>query len=243
VRHKLSRKLPLAIGLGLLARSTVRPALVASFAWSLAVWWIGEGFGGLLTGTASPLSGAPGAVLLYIFVGLLAWPRVDQSHEMGAVRSVRLLGERWARAIWAVLWVGCAALLLQPANLAGGALRATLVAAKEGQPGWYARVLSNAAHVLGPYGVALTIAVAAEMAVVGIGVALEWRVPALLGVATVLALLIWAFPEGLGGILTGAGTDPNTGPLLALAALAWYHSRLKPQACRALVPTSVGVAP
>ena len=59
----------LAIGVGLLFRRTVRPALALSFVWVAGVWFFGEGLGMLLTGTASALTGAPGSVLLY---GLLA---------------------------------------------------------------------------------------------------------------------------------------------------------------------------
>lgn len=234
----------LAIGAGLLLRRTVRPALAVSFAWSLLVWWFAEGLGGILTGTASPLSGAPGAVLLYVLVGLLAWPAGEErAGTQPASRSGGgLLGEGGARIAWAVLWVGSAALLLQPANLAGGTLRAALKAAEAGQPGWYASVLSGAAHLLGPYSVPLTLALGAEMALVGVGVALGWRVPALLGVATVLAALIWVLPEGLGGVLTGQGTDPNTGPLLALAGLAWYRSRPEPKARHVVAPASVATA-
>ena len=219
----------LAIGLGLLVRKTVRPALVTSFVWSLLVWWFAEGLGGLLTGTASPLSGAPGAVLLYIFVGLLAWPSGGENRGLGGTTRPGALGERGARAAWALVWVGSAALLLQPANLTRGALRATLVAAEAGQPGWYAWVLSSAARVLGPDGVVLTAALAAEMALVGVGVAAGWRTQSLLGVAFVLALVIWVFPEGLGGILTGTGTDPNTGPLLLLVAFAWHRLTSQPR--------------
>ncbi|MHB1509432.1 MAG: hypothetical protein ACYCST_12405 [Acidimicrobiales bacterium] len=215
----------LLIGLGLLVRRTVRPALVVSFAWSLLVWWFAEGLGGLLTGTASPLAGAPGAVLLYVLVGLLAWPRRGYDEEPSRVPSGGLLGDLGSRVALATLWIGSAALLLQPRNLAGGALRNTLVAAQAGQPAWYARFLASAANVVGSHGTALAVAVAVEMAVVGLGVALGWRTPGLLGVATVLSLLIWVFPEGLGGVLTGQGTDPNTGPLLALAGFAWYRSR------------------
>lgn len=232
----------LAIGAGLLVRRTVRPAIAVSFIWSLAVWWFAEGLGGLLTGTASPLSGAPGAVLLYVLVGLLAWPvREERQGEQWRRGGGGLLGGTGARVAWAGLWVGGAAALLQPANLAGGALRNALLAAKAGQPGWYASLLSGTAHVLGPYGVPLTLALTAEMALVGIGVALGWQAPALLGVATILAILIWVFPEGLGGVLTGQGTDPNTGPLLVLAGLAWYRSCPEPQA-RRVVAASVATA-
>ena len=45
------------IGIGLIYRPTVKAALLTSFGWALGVWWIGEGLGGLFTGTASPLTG------------------------------------------------------------------------------------------------------------------------------------------------------------------------------------------
>ena len=60
-----------ALGLGILFRPTVKLALAGSFAWALVVWWVGEAFGMLFTNTASPLGGAPGAVLLYALVGLI----------------------------------------------------------------------------------------------------------------------------------------------------------------------------
>ena len=40
--------------------------------------------------------------------------------------------------------------------------------------------------------------------------------------AIVVAAVIWVFGEAFGEILTGGGTDPNSGPLLALLALAYW---------------------
>ncbi len=215
----------LAIGAGLLVRRTVRPALVGSFAWSLLVWVFAEGLGGLLTGTASPLTGAPGAVLLYCLVGLLAWPATAPRPGRGPTGAGGwgLLGEPWVRAAWALLWVGGALLLLQPANLAPGAVRTDLLHAQAGQPPWLAEPLGRVASAVGPHGTPVTLAVAGLLAVVGVGVALRWHAGALLGLAAVLALAIWVLGEGLGGILTGLGTDPNSGPLLALFAFSLYQ--------------------
>ncbi|MHB1614922.1 MAG: hypothetical protein ACYCXA_11335 [Actinomycetes bacterium] len=226
------------IGLGLLVRRTVRPALAVSFAWSLAVWWFAEGLGGLLTGTASPLSGAPGAVLLYVLIGLSVWPRPEQDHDRAAAVSGGLLGDAGARAAWALLWVGSAALLLQPANLAAGAPRAVISGAEAGQPAWLADPLSNIARALGSHGTPLTVGLAAVMAVVGVGVALGWHDGALLGLSVLLALAIWVVGEGLGGVLTGTGTDPNTGPLLALTAFALYRRGARQGVTRATAPVA-----
>ncbi|HMD22627.1 MAG TPA: hypothetical protein VKH61_00915, partial [Streptosporangiaceae bacterium] len=42
----------LLLGLGIAWRPAVKLALAGSVAWSLAVWWLGEGLGGVLAGTA-----------------------------------------------------------------------------------------------------------------------------------------------------------------------------------------------
>jgi hypothetical protein len=38
------------------------------------VWWLGEGLGGIFTGLASPLTGGPGAAVLYALLAVLIWP-------------------------------------------------------------------------------------------------------------------------------------------------------------------------
>jgi hypothetical protein len=210
--------------LGLRFRPVLKPMLVASFAWALLVWWFGEGLGGILAGL-SPFAGGIGCVW-YVYVGMLAWPRRVGA---GASKSAGggLFGDAGARIGWGVLWVGGAALLLEPANLAGGALSSALKSAESGQPGWYASVLADAAHLLGT-STACSVAMAAVMLVVGLGVALGWHTRVLrrilCGVGALLAVAIWIFPEGLGGIPTGMGTDPNTGPLMVLAAVGLYLS-------------------
>ena len=73
--------------MGLLFRRTARPALVVSFAWAFVVWWFGEGFGMIPMGMASPLTGAPGAVLLYGLIGLLVWPSDEAKGIEGIDRS------------------------------------------------------------------------------------------------------------------------------------------------------------
>jgi hypothetical protein len=40
--------------------------------------------------------------------------------------------------------------------------------------------------------------------------------------ALVVAAVIWVFGEAFGTILAGGGTDPNSAPLLALLALAYW---------------------
>ncbi len=70
-----------AIGAGLLFRRTVRPALAVSFFWAFGVWFFGEGLGLIFTGSASALTGAPGSVLMYGLIGVMAWPRSRTSQD------------------------------------------------------------------------------------------------------------------------------------------------------------------
>ena len=84
-----------AIGLGLLFRRTVRPALAVSFFWAFGVWFFGEGLGLLFTGSASALTGAPGSVFLYGLIGLMAWPRsapTEEDEETRIERRHRVVG-------------------------------------------------------------------------------------------------------------------------------------------------------
>src|SRR5580658_7115376 len=66
--------LQILIGLGIAYRRTVKPALAVSIVWSLGVWWFGEGLGGVLHGSGTPLGGGPGAVLFYALLAVLLWP-------------------------------------------------------------------------------------------------------------------------------------------------------------------------
>lgn len=89
------------IGVGLLNRRTVKLALAASLAWSLLVWWFGEGFGMLFMSMSKPLSGAPGAAILSLMVALAVWPGTPPGGLLG-VRGAKVVGERFG---WS--WHGC----------------------------------------------------------------------------------------------------------------------------------------
>ena len=102
----------LLLGLGIAFRPTVRLALAASIAWSLGVWWFGEGLGGVLSGTASPLNGAPGAVILYALLAVLLWPADRET--AAPFTAARAVGAPVARALWLVLWLSLAYFALTP---------------------------------------------------------------------------------------------------------------------------------
>ncbi len=202
----------LAIGLGLLYRPTVKLALGGSFAWVLVVWWFGEGFGMLFMNTANPLTGAPGAVLLYAIVGMLVWPNK---------RPGGLLGVRGAKVTWAALWLVMAWLWLLGPNSSANATHDAINAAPSGMS-WLSTVQDWAAEGAQGNGLVIALVLAAVSAAIGIAVAIDWRPRQFLVLAIVLNLLYWMLGQGFGGIFEGGATDPNAGLLFVLLALALY---------------------
>lgn len=201
-----------SIGLGLLHRRTVKPALALSFAWSLGVWWFGEAFGMLFTDAANPLTGAPGAVLLYALVGLLVWP---------GERPGGLLGIRRARTVWTALWLAMAWLWLLDANSGANATSTAIDAAPSGIS-WLSGLQHDAATAAHGNGLLIALALAVISAAIGIASVINWRPKVFLTAAIILNLAYWVIGQGLGGLFTGAATDPNAAPLFILLALALY---------------------
>jgi hypothetical protein len=215
------------LGLGIAFRPTVRLALAGSIAWSVAVWWLGEGLGGILNGGASPLNGAPGAVILYALLAVLLWP-ADRS-PLAPFTAGRAVGAHVARALWLVLWLSLAYFAVTPANRAPQALNGMIAGMESGEPGWLATALRGAAALVADQGTVASIALAAALAVIAVGVYLPApAVKAALVLAIVVALVLWVFGEALGGLLAGGATDPNSGPLLILLALAYWPAALGP---------------
>ena len=239
------------IGVGLLVRQTVKPALVLSFAWALGVWGLGEGFGMLFTGMASPLTGAPGAALLYLAIGVLVWPRAAASTPSGSAAAEGPLGEWGGKAVWAAVWSGLGILWLLPANRAGGAISGAITNAVTGEPGWLAHVQLSVAHTLGNGGGSVAVVCAVLSFVIGLGPLVSRHTTVFLVAGAALALDYWMFGEAFGQVFTGIATDPNTGPLLILLALAVYPNRVRagvaadvahPAAGRELVAASGSLA-
>ena len=240
--NALFAAIQLLLGLGIAWRPAVKFALAGSVAWSLAVWWLGEGLGGVLAGTASPVNGAPGAVLLYALLAVLLWPadrppadRPPADRHPAAPFTVapftaapftaapftaaRAVGRSVAQASWLVVWLGLAALALLPASRAIGR---TIADTTPGEPAWLAGLDAHLASALTEHGLLASVALAVVLTVVATGTFLPRRpARAIIVLAVALAAALW-LAQGLGGILTGSATDPDTGPLLALLALAFW---------------------
>jgi hypothetical protein len=222
--NTLFAAIQLLLGLGIAFRPTVRIALAASIAWALGVWWFGEGLGGILNGGASPLNGAPGAVIIYALLAVLLWPADrDPSAPFVAARAV---GAHVARALWLVFWLSQAYFALAPANRAPQAVNGMIDGMEGGEPGWLSAIERGGASLVANQGLAASVVLAVALAAIAIGVYLPRPLArATLVLAIVVALVIWVVAQAFGGILAGGATDPNSGPLLVLLALAYWPPR------------------
>jgi hypothetical protein len=217
----------LALGVGLLWRRTSRAALAGTIVWGLAVWWLGEGLGGILSGSASPVTGAPGAALLYAILAVLAWPRKSAWDNPANVAAGSRIGLRGAQLTWAVLWASSAYFILQPPNRAPGALGAAVAGQADGEPGWLAALDRGAAGAIGSNGTAISVTLAVLFLIVAVGIFVPVAARPVLVLSAVLAAAMWAVGQDFGGMLTGQGTDPGTGPLLVLLAAAFWPWRAR----------------
>jgi hypothetical protein len=225
----------LALGLGIAWRPAVRVALAGSVAWSVAVWWFGEGLGGVLNGTASPVNGAPGAVILYALLAIVIWPAPGRprpgaasaahpgADDAGSFVAARPLGASAARGLWVVLWGSLAYFSVTPASRAAQGLHDMIAGMADGEPAWLASIDRGAAGVLAHHGLPASIALAAVLAAIAAGIFLPAPgARAAVALAVAVSLVIWLVGQDLGEILAGNATDVESGPLLVLIALAYW---------------------
>jgi cytochrome oxidase Cu insertion factor (SCO1/SenC/PrrC family) len=218
-----------------------RLAGLASVAWGLVVWVFGESFGGIFAPGLSWLTGAPGAVLLYVVAGaLIALP----GHAWRTARLGRLL-----LAGIGVFFVGMAVLQAWPG-------RGYWVGSKGGRPGTLAGMVQDMSatpqpHVLSALvsdfgSVAASNGFAVNLVVVivlaALGAAFLPGRPRLVryavGAGLVFCLADWVLVQDF-GFLGGLGTDPNSMIPMILLFVAGYLA-LSPAPEQA--PAAVAVA-
>ena len=189
-----------------------RLAGVASVGWGLVVWVFGESFGGIFAPGLSWLTGAPGAVLIYVVAGALialpenAWrsPRLGRL-LLGGI-GVFFIGmavlQAWpGRGYWQGTRHG------QPGTLSGMVQQM----ATTSQPHFLSSLLASFGSFAASNGVAVNLVVVIVLAALG-GVFLTGQ-PRLVRYAVwfgaVFCLADWVLVEDL-GFLGGLGTDPNS---------------------------------
>ena len=226
VWNTLFATVQLAIGVGLLFPRTVRPTLVTSFMWVFGVWLFGEGLGGL--SWARPARSAARQDQYSLRVGRsyglaqqTSHRRRGNSRALPRRRPPRVSGgPATPLAVWAGFWLLGAVLFLLPANRVATSVSGSITGMASGEPGWYAGFLNHVGGWFGAAGMQQTWLLAVVSVVVGLGPLLLRRFEIFLAIGALLALLFWVTAQGLGGVLTGSGTDPNTGPLIIILAFA-----------------------
>lgn len=212
------------IGLGVAWRRSTRAALAVSVAWSLGVWWVGEGFGGVLSGAADPINGAPGAVILYALVAVLLWP-TDRPGPRAPFVAARAVGPGVAKALWSVLWGSLALFALLGANRSARGLHDLIIGQTDGEPTWVVWIDHTSSGLVDHHGLGYSVLLAVVLVVVAVGVYLP---PAWANAAVVLSiavgLLFWVVGQDFGELFTNGATDVNSGPLLVLLAVAYWST-------------------
>ena len=215
----------LALGLAIAYRPTTKLGLAASIPWSVAVWWFGEGLGGVLNGGADPLTGAPGAVIIYALLAVLLWPADEGA--AAPFEAARAVGAHAARALWLVLWGSFVYFTFASNNDAPGALNGQITDMADDEPAWLTSIMNHAANLTNGRDLSISIVLGVLLAGIAVSVYLPWMRArrAWLVVALVFSVVIWVVVQAFGGVFQGMATDPNTGPLLALLAFAYWPIR------------------
>jgi len=208
------------IGFGIVWRRSCKPALALSIVWALGVWWFGEGAGGIFHGGASPLGGGPGGVLFYALLAVLLWPHVGPDRPFVAARA---LGASAAKLVWATTWLVLAVLSVVGSGRSPRVLSGFVAILDHGQPGWLAGIDRLSESLLLHDGTTVAITLACLCVAIAASVYLPTNVTRFfLTLAVLTFTAIWIAVENVGGILAGGATDPNSGPLVILLALAFW---------------------
>jgi hypothetical protein len=232
----------LAIGFSIAWRPTAKWGLAASILWSTGVWWIGEGLGGVLNGTANPFDGAPGAVILYALSAILLWPTDRPTDHRPPFVAARCVGEPTAKWLWALLWGSLAYFAVLGRNRSPRQLHDLIGGEASGEPGWVASLDSHVASAVDHHGFLITVILAVLLLVVAVGAFLPARLAnATLVIAATLGLLIWVIGENFGALFTNGATDVNSGPLLILLAVAYWRWSEEPRGFHVVLDRRLGL--
>jgi hypothetical protein len=227
----------LGIGFLVLPDRWVKPVVIVSIVWALIVWYGGEGMSMMLTGQASILTGAPGAVLLYPLLGLVIYPHTPASAG-GKASNEGLLSRQILRWVLAGFWVFAALLQLQPNWWQSGQISGA-IGAMVGQGGLNTvivdPVLQHLSNATANAEIPLNVILIVVFLALGIGLAVvkDNQVRPFLIASLVLGVMVWYLAEGFGMILTGMATDFNSGLLIVIMALACWPASARQRTARA----------
>ncbi len=128
--------------------------------------------------------------------------------------------------VWVGYWALAAVLFLLPNNRTSTSVSSAITGMSSGEPSAYSHFLNSFGSQFGNSGVWTAWLLAIASLIIGFGPLLVRRPTPFLAAGGLLSAFFWVSGQGLGGIFTGSGTDPNTGPLIILLALAMVPAAL-----------------
>ncbi len=124
--------------------------------------------------------------------------------------------------LWLLLWGGMSLLCLRQALLAPRVLSTSVTAIADGRLRWLAASDAVIGSVLARHGLVTGLILAGVFAAIAAAVFLRVRARRAAVIrAAIVGVLVWIVGQNFGGLLTGIATDPNSGPVLVLAAAAY----------------------
>jgi len=247
--NSFSALIQLGLGVLILWKRTAKCGLLGSVAWALFVWSVGEGYGGMFNGSASLLMGAPGAALIYALLALASLPpSTKRGGEADEKHASKQPAAFWLVIVWVLLWFGGMFWQLSTSGMNSvSGMKSMILSNAQSAPHWLATTdtyVAEKINSLGTYqqtmssGQSMNMMQMAQMStkkgsadwftptlamlMVFVSMGVVWKplrkISLALGI--VIALFFWVIGQSLGGYYTGTATDPNTGPLIVLLAIA-----------------------
>jgi hypothetical protein len=215
--------LQLLLGLGFIWRRTARVALICSVPWAFGVWATGEGFGGMFMPGTSMLTGAPGPALIYALLAVMLLCTATDTTVPGG--RIGRTGLRIGAAGWALIWTAGALLELEGTNHAAAVPGAQISNGSSGEPALFRWIDGGSGHLIGQHGYLFALLLGLLAVFAGWGIVVPGLRRACLFTGIVVAAFVGLAGQDLGAVFTGHGTDPGSGPLLTLLALALWPPR------------------
>ncbi|HET8991513.1 MAG TPA: hypothetical protein VFN31_00575 [Candidatus Saccharimonadales bacterium] len=237
------------IGVLILYKRTAKLGLYLSIGWGLIVWALGEAYGGLFSGHAMLLMGAPGAAILYVFLSMSSLPK-ESDNQHNAYPAY------WLIIVWAIIWVGAGIYQILPGQNTIGDISAVFINNSKQAPQWLSSIDKTSARFVHSFSQSNTIPETArqmnmssqQMAsmtsppplklhsntgyliilclsiaqiLVGVAVFISEQIRKVtIWLGIFVSLLFWMIGQNFGYLYSGLATDPNTGPLLVILGLA-----------------------
>ena len=125
------------------------------------------------------------------------------------------------KLVWSILWAVNAVLQVLPSSISSDSIKAQISGMASGEPGFIASTDSFIAKLIGNSGTEVSIVIAAAELFIAFSIYTKLKNSTLV-YSSIFMIIVWIFVQNFGGVLTGQGTDPNSGPLYVLIALTIY---------------------